>query len=447
MYRLLISRRVAIYLLSVLLVVLIASALMPSNLTLSAEKWLELERKSPTLFWIYAHLSTPFLVRNPLFQLVSLLLCLSTLACTADRVVKWGRSRTLLFEKEKAFSFAVTRSSVRDPDAVRDRVEGFLARGGWQVSREQTEELTVISGQKGSSGFWGSVAFHAGLVCCFLAGPVTVFTGFSGEVTVTEEVSLPLRTAMVAHPGHDAAAIPAELQLQVDHLRGEYFQGQYRHDFGGELALSDGRGSQRIPFAVNRPANFRGYQFCLSEYGNAPRLVLERDGETLFDYYLNLRHPVEGDRFDLEPGLRALVLFFPDFYRQGDRIGSRSRRPDNPVTLVRLFREEREVFSGLFKPGERQVWEGTSIGIPDYRHWVTLTVTKEQGVLLVMIGSLLGGAGLLARFLSNERRIEFEICRLGEEPGVKVRGYSRYYPAFLEKEVLAIAQKLAEGSC
>jgi cytochrome c biogenesis protein ResB len=442
-YKLLISRRIAIYLLTALLLVLIASALIPSNYTLSAEEWLEVETTSPALFWIYSHLSTPFIVRNPVFQLVSLLLCLSTLACSADRVLKWWRSRTLEFEKEKAFSFSVAQNSDQDLCAVRDQVERFLAGGRWQVSREQAGGLTVVSGQKGSSGFWGSVAFHAGLVFCFLAGPVTLFTGFSGELTATEQVSLPLRTAVVAHAGHDAATMP-DFQVQVDNVRGEYFQGQYRHDFGGELSLTDQQGSHRIPFAVNKPANFRGYQFCLNEYGNAPRLVLERNGKTLFDCYLNLRHPLEGDRFELQPGMQAFVMFFPDFYREGDKIGSRSRRPDNPVTLIRLFRGDQELFNGLFKPGDQEQWEEIRISVPDYRHWVTLTVTKEQGVLLVIMGSLLGGAGLLARFLSNERRIEFELSALGEGTGVKVRGYSRYYPAFLEKEVLAIAEKMIQ---
>lgn len=444
MYKLLISRRFAICLLAAVLLVLIASALIPNNFTLSAEKWFELERKSPDLFWIYAHLSTPFLVRNPFFQFISFLLCLSTVACTADRVVKWGKSKSLEFEKEKAFSFSVAQRSVHGLDEVRGVVESFLSKGRWEISREKNTDLMVISGQKGMSGFWGSVAFHAGLVCCFLAGPVTTLTGFSGELTVTEDVSLPLKAGIVAHKGYDAAIIP-EAQVQVNHLRGEYFQGQYRYDFGGELALTDNLGSHHIPFAVNTPASYRGYQFSLNEYGNAPRLVLERDGGTLFDYYLNLKHPEGGDYFELEPGVRALVMFFPDFFRQGDKIGSRSRRPNNPVTLVRIFRGDREVFKGLFKPGDEEIWEGNRIRVPDYRHWVTLNVTKEQGVLLLMLGSLLGGAGLLARFLSNERRIDFEIFPMGEETGFKVWGYSRYYPAFLEKEVLEIAQKIKEG--
>ncbi|MBK5276772.1 MAG: cytochrome c biogenesis protein ResB [Desulfuromonadales bacterium] len=444
MYKLLISRRLAIYLLTAVLLALTASALIPNNFTLSAAKWLELERKSPVLFWIYAHLSTPFLVRNPFFQLISFLLCLSTLACTADRIVKWGKSKCMEFEKEKAFSFSVTQISVHCPDEVRSMVENFLSKGRWEISRENNTDLTVISGQKGMSGFWGSVAFHAGLVCCFLAGPVTVLTGFSGELTATEDVVLPLRGAIVAHQVNNDAKLP-EAQVQINQLRGEYFQGQYRYDYGGELVLSDRLGDHRIPFAVNKPASYHGYQFSLNEYGDAPRLVLERDGKTLFDYYLNLKHPGEGDYFELEPGVRAMVIFFPDFFRQGDKIGSRSRRSDNPVTLVRIFRGDREVFKGLFKPGDEEIWEGSRIRVPDYRHWVTLNVTKEQGILLVMLGFLLGSAGLLVRFLSNERRIEFELFPMGEQTGFKVRGYCRYYPAFLEKEVLEIAQKLEEG--
>lgn len=426
MYKLLISRRFAIYLLTAVLLVLVASALVPPGSALSAR------------------LATPVVVSSPLFQVVSFLLCLSTLACTVDRVWRWGKSRTLQFEKEKAFSFSVTRSSRHGCDAVAETVQHFLSRGRWETARERNPELTVISGQKGMSGFWGSVLFHLGLVCCFLAAPVTSLTGFRGELTVTGDVAVPLKEAIVAHQGYHAGKVP-EAQVEVNRLRGEFFKGEYRYDFGGELSVSDRQGTHRLPFAVNHPTSYRGYQFSLSEYGNAPRLVLARGAAPFFDYYLNLKNPREGDYFDLEPGVRAQVMFFPDFFRDGDKIGSRSQRPDNPMTLVRIFRGEREVFKTLLKPGDEERWEDARISFPDYRHWVTLIVAREQGVLLVIVGSLLGAVGLLVRFLSNERRIEFEVSRAGEETSLRVRGYSRYYPAFLEKEVLEIARELEAG--
>jgi cytochrome c biogenesis protein len=445
MFKTLNSRRFAVYLLSLFLLILFISALIPNNYTLSGEEWFGLERNSPTLFWIYSHFSTPFLVNNPFFQMISFLLFLSTSACTLDRILRWHKSRASEFEKEEAFSFSATETSRHGLLVLQGEVERLLSCGHWAKSVENGGQAVVISGQKGMSGFWGSIAFHVGLLFCFLAVPVTALTGFRGELILTEDVALPLRSGVVSTGGKTSSTLP-DLQVQVRHLRGKYFEGRFKYDFGGTLTLNDRSGGKDIPFWVNKPATYGGYQFSLQEYGNAPRLVLERDGRTFFDYYLNLRHPDEGDYFELDGGVRAFVMFFPDFFREGNKIGSRSKLPNNPVTLVRLYRGDREVFKGLFKPGDERMWEGARIRVPDYRHWVTLIVTRDAGIHLVIIGSLLGVAGLLVRFMSNERRIEFELSLVRQGTRFKVRGYSRYYPAFLEKEVADMAARLREGA-
>jgi cytochrome c biogenesis protein len=60
------------------------------------------------------------------------------------------------------------------------------------------------------------------------------------------------------------------------------------------------------------------------------------------------------------------------------------------------------------------------------------------------VGFLIGLAGLVARFLSNERRLEFVLSPEGERTKVTVKGYSRYYPAFLEREVIQLAEIIKE---
>jgi cytochrome c biogenesis protein len=56
---------------------------------------------------------------------------------------------------------------------------------------------------------------------------------------------------------------------------------------------------------------------------------------------------------------------------------------------------------------------------------------------------VIGLAGLLLRFLSNERIIEMRLRESAAGASVAVRGYSRYYPAFLEKEVREMAVRVA----
>jgi cytochrome c biogenesis protein len=58
-----------------------------------------------------------------------------------------------------------------------------------------------------------------------------------------------------------------------------------------------------------------------------------------------------------------------------------------------------------------------------------------------IVGFMIGLPGLFVRFLSNERRVEFALGEDGERGGTRVRvsGFSRYYPAFLEREVAEMA--------
>lgn len=440
MWKALCSRKLALYALLALVVPLIASTLLPSEITLSEQQWDALQRENPLYFQLASRCATPYIVKTPYFSAVSALLFLSTFACTWQRVRTWLATRNSDFSKEKSFSFSREVALDCDATAAQRRIEHLLASSGWK--RCDGASGLAIAADKGRSGFWGSVIFHGGLLCCLLAGPVTLLTGVSGELVLTEGVELPLADA-VAAPGRPAALPKAS--VLVHDLRGRFFQGQFKTDFSGTLTLRDGKGTRELPFAVNKPADYQGVQFSLHQFGFAPRVVLETPQAPPFDFYLNLRHPDRGDYFEMGGGLRALVMFFPDFIQEGKKIGSKSREPVNPVTMIKLFRGDQEVFKGLFRPGEEQVWEGRRIRIPDYRQWVTLNVTKEQGVLLIVIGSVVGAAGLLIRFLSNERRIEFEIVPLGGRSGFKVRGYSRYYPAFLEKEVLEIAKKLEQG--
>lgn len=438
-WKILNSRKFAIYTLTFFLFLLVMSTFLPSYYTLSEEEWLELERDRPALFWVASYFSTPFLVKNPVFITVSLFLFLSTLTCTIDRTRKWYRSRDSEFSKDKAFSFSIQEKSYDAPETVAGRIRETLIDGRWRREEGGKDGGVIISGRKGMSGFWGSVAFHAGLLLCFLAAPLTALTAFRGELLVPEDMDVRLREGLVSFEGGDPTDLP-DVTVNVRDFRAEYYEGKYHYDFGGTVSFKDRSDETSLPFAINREADFKGYQFSLQSYGFSPRVVIRKGGRVIFDYYLNLRHPMEGDYFEVQgEGLNAFVMFFPDFFREGSKIGSRSNLPKNPVTMVRLLRGGEEVFKGLFRQEDERISGEYVITVGDYRHWVNLIVARETGMTVLIIGFAVGLAGLFVRFLSNERRLEFDLSHGEDGTAVIVSGYSRYYPAFLEKEVVEMA--------
>jgi len=277
---------------------------------------------------------------------------------------------------------------------------------------------------------------------CFLAAPISAFTVFRGEFLVTEDIATPLREGFVYHEGKPTTSLPP-VDVLVSNLRGVYAEGIFKYDFGGEMLI----GPAEMAFSVNNPVNFAGYQISIESFGYSPNLVIEREGEPVFDYFLNLRHPNDGDYFEVPSEGRTLfALLFPDFVQEGTELRSRSRELNNPVLLIRLLRGTEEVQSGLLRPNGELSWNGYRLRFPEIRRWAGFMVVREQGIAVIAVGFLVGIIGLFIRFVSNERRLEFRIAA-GERDAsrVTISGFSRYYPAFLEKEVRTMNDTLGKG--
>jgi cytochrome c biogenesis protein len=430
------SRKFAVYLLFLFLVILILSAFLPSEITLTAAEWEELKAGKPLKYWLATHFSTPYVVRGPLFIIVSLFLFFSTLTCTVTRVKNWLRLKRAEFEKEKAFSFKSEAASAGPPEEMAEMLLARLRMKRWECSAQED----VVFAQKGLKfGFWGSVGFHMGLIVCFLAAPVTALTLFRGEVVLTDGVTMPLDQVVEVVEGPGATMLP-DVKVAVRDLWGIYYKGEHKVNFGGTMDI-DG---QEIPFSVNKSVYHGEYQFSLYAFGYSPGIVIEKNGETVFDYFLNLRHSVKGDYFDFQSeGFRIFVLFFPDFERQGSILSTVSQEPNNPVLLVKFIKDGKALHKGLLlKPGEDAEFGDYRVRFGELRNWVSMLMVKGRGMPLIAIGFVIGIPGLFVRFLSNERRIEFEFKKAEKGTLVAVRGYSRYYPAFLEKEVNEMADAL-----
>ena len=85
------SRTLAIVLMLLMVAALAGSAFLPSQAFLTSEEWETLAVQKPTLFWLASRISTPELVKSPLFAVLALFLSLSTLSCTIRRMFNWER--------------------------------------------------------------------------------------------------------------------------------------------------------------------------------------------------------------------------------------------------------------------------------------------------------------------------------------------------------------------
>lgn len=422
-------------LLALLLFILIASSFVPNEFTMtSVSAWDKLKADSPMIYELSKYLSTMAVVKSKFFIALSGFLFLSTLTCTILRVRHWLRSREIEFEKDKAFSFSREVRVSGLMEDTRRTVHMTLAQKGWQC----TEQDGIVSAQRGvSMGFWGSVMFHAGLMILFVAAPVTVFTIVDGFIYLTDGIPVP--SLRENSSGYGASRLP-DVDITASELWGKYYEGFYKVDFGGRLKV----GSWESPVQVNQPAYYEGYQFTLEQYGYAPCLEMTKGDEHVLDSCINIMDPLVGQTVPFEGGGKGITMFlmlFPDFYREGGVLRSRGVEAKNPMLLVKFSRDGKALHKGLLlQPGQDGEFEGLKVSFPELRNWAGFKIVKESGVIVVMLASLIGIPGLLIRFLSNERRLEFEFREAREGTDVVVSGYSRYYPAFLEKEVTEMAE-------
>lgn len=435
------SRTFAVWLLLAMSAALMLSTFLPSELYTPSDEWAALAQGNSLTYRLATRLATPYLVRQPLFVLVSLLLFLSTLSCTIQRLILWRRNQSE-FSVDKAFSFRVEGKTAVVAEAFRQETLDLLAAEGWERAREQDGKDVFLFQRGVRLGFWGSIAFHVGLLLCFLAVPVSALTRFNGALILTEGMTAPLRETVEAPGGNDRGGLPL-VAAEVRNLWGRYHEGRFKVDFGGDLRFSWGMVQRNLPFKVNQPVDFGGFQFSLQEFGFSPQLVVSRNGSPFFDYFLNLRHPEEGDYFPLDGSTRRLfVLFFPDFIQDGRKIGSKSREPRNPRLLVKVMEGDRVLHQALLSMYEEAELGEYRIRAGELRNWVNLGVTREKGLGILIFGLCIGIGGLLVRFLCNERRLELEVA--SDEGGATfcLKGYSRYYPAFLEREVGELKERL-----
>lgn len=439
------SRTFAVCLLLAMSAALAVSTFLPAEPYTPPEEWAKLAASNSLTYRLALRFSTPHLVKHSVFVAISSFLFLSTLSCTVHRVVLWQRRRQTEFSTEKAFSFAVEGTTSVPSGEFRQSATAFLAARGWECAGEQ-EEGEGIRAQRGIRlGFWGSIAFHVGLLFCFLAVPVSALSRFNGALILTEGTALPLREAVEAPGGMESARLPL-VDVAVHNLWGKYHEGRFKVDFGGDLLLDWGTVERKLPFKVNQPVEFGGFQFSLQEYGFAPQLVISRNGKTFFDYFLNLRHSDEGDYFPLDSADRRLfVMFFPDFVREGNKIGTKSSEPRNPMVLVKVLQGETMLHQKLLALGEEAELGEYRVRAGELRNWVNLGVTREKGLGVLILGFCVGIGGLFVRFLSNERRLELEHFPSADGTSFRLKGYSRYYPAFLEAEVQAMAKSLSNN--
>jgi cytochrome c biogenesis protein len=325
---------------------------------------------------------------------------------------------------------------LEDPSAgaedIGAQIREVLARGLYRL-RYADPDSGIYYFERGKIGRLGPMITHASIVIILIGG---IFVGTFGfkeykNIPVGETVDVPR----------------SNFQVRADDFKVElYPDSRTPKEYTSVLTIiEDGVPRFTDAIEVNHPMKYKGVKFYQSDYGtimaDTVEIGLSRrdDGETLGRFRIH-----KGETFQVpDSQLRIkVVALVPDFVRDSSgRVGSRSREPRNPAVLLELY-EDDELKDSMWSFLRFPDFHGS--GKSDYslrflsittKDYTILQISRDPGLSVVWIGSLLMVAGLFLSFYLSHKRIWIKLSVENDEPIMEVGGRSYKDRSGFEKEL------------
>jgi cytochrome c biogenesis protein len=432
---------------------------------------------------------------SPAFLALLLLLFLSLTACLIPRIRAWVRlvrrsqpPRSRHLDRQPVVSRFTTDAS---PERVHEVARAQLGRRNrWRLRRPDGPDAAGPPQLAAEKGLWsregGSLLFHLSFYVLVLAVVYGQLASFEGQVGVVEGEGLGFADTEVSYwtyrPGrwwdeesHAGWALDLD-EFHVDWVRDLSQPGAGQPTtFASDVTVehADGRVTETT-VEGNRPASFDGMRVHQLDWGYAPQIVVEQDGEVVHDGYLTatvtdtgfFRAAVKAPAADPDIGLE--IFFYPYAPTGDDGIPALTGAPwsEDPLVIVREYRGDlqlgatqqtineldttlMESVGGAFlRPGDTvELSDGSTVAFPDLRRWVGFQVSQRPQLPWLILASVLLVGGLIPALYAYRRRLWITAVRdeAGGRTLVTVAGRAFQRPQTFEDEHGRLVRTLAEA--
>jgi cytochrome c biogenesis protein len=508
-WRWLTRMRTALYLLGALALMSVIGTLVPQepNVPSTVLEWREGESGPGVLVSQLLDAFGAFDVYgSPLFNALLLLLYLSLTACLIPRIRAWirlvRRSQPPLIRhlgRQDASAELVTDAT---PDQVHATATQLLRRRRWRVRTGPIDPSATagdaasaatpaharkpdqVAAEKGLvSREGGSLLFHLSfyvLLGAIVFGQLMTFEGQRGVV----EGEPGFRDTAVSYwsyaPGRwfgegDHAGWRLDLdEFHVDWVRDPMAAGAGQPtEFRSEVTITPEEGEPyEATIDSNRPIDVEGMQVTQLDWGYAPRVVVEVDGEVVHDGFITpqvedggaYRGAVKAPAADPDVGLEIFLYpFAPDDDETGRPIPTGAPWDDAPMLLFRQWRGDLQLGAtqqtlneldtsaleseggAYLRLGQRIEVGDVTIAFPELRRWAGLQVSSRPAIPALLGGAVLLVVGLVASLYAYRRRL-WVLARHDEETGrtvVTVAGRAFQRPEAFEVEHAELFEELS----
>jgi cytochrome c biogenesis protein len=431
---------------------------------------------------------------SAVFLAVLLALYISLTACLIPRIKAWVRLvrrsqppivQHLGVQDERA-NFATDRS----PEQVREAAVGVLSQRRWRVRHHDGEgddrRPAQVAAEK---GLWaregGSLVFHLSfyvLLAAIVVGQLLTFEGQRGLV----EGDPGFRDTAVSYwsysPGRwfgegDHGGWRMELEeFHVDWVRDPLAPGAGQPTvFRSDVRITPVDGA---PFDAvvdsNRPLNLDGTRITQLDWGYAPRVVVEVDGEVVHDTFLTpvladggfYRGAVKAPAAEPDVGLDVFLYPYAPDGEDGRPVPTGAPWADAPLLVFEQYRGDLRLGAtqqtineldvdaldsggfGALRLGQSVEVEGVTISFPELRRWVGFQVSSRPQVPYLLLGSALLVLGLLGSLYAYRRRLWVVTMEDPAAPRtlVTVAGRTFQRPEAFEQEFADLVAELVRAT-
>lgn len=495
-WRWLTRMRTALYLLAALALLTLVATLVPQepNVPTTVASWRTGEAGPGTLVSaLLDALGTYDVYGSPLFLALLLLLVCSLTACVIPRVRAWvrlvRRSRPPLVRGPGGGDLRTDLEVAASPDEVLDVAHDLLRRRRWRLRRGGADEgrPAQVAAEK---GLWtregGSLAFHLSFYVLLLAIVAGQLLTFEGQRGVVEGERGFTDTAIsyaswLYKPGrwfpedrHRGWRMELD-EFHIDWIRDLQAPGVGQPtEFRSEVTITPAEGE---PYAAtiesNHPLRVEGMKITQLDWGYALRVVVEVDGEVVFDDFVTgiltdgwfYRTAVKAPAAEPDVGLEVFFYPYAPDGPDGRPVTTGAPWPDAPMLLYQQWRGDLQLGAtqqsvnqldtsaltreggAWLRPGQSVEVGGVTVSFPEVRRWVGYQVSLRPQLSWLLVGSALLVAGLVTALYAYRRRL-WILVSPGDGDGrtlVTVAGRAFQRPDVFVAEHAAITTQLREA--
>ncbi|MEV0901395.1 cytochrome c biogenesis protein ResB [Actinoplanes sp. NPDC049802] len=499
-WRQLTSMRTALILLFLLAVAAVPGSIFPQR-SVNRENVAEYFEAHPKLAPAIDRFFAFDVYASPWFAAIYLLLFTSLIGCVLPRLRDHVRAlRTVPPDAPKRLDrlpqHAPAERHPEEPAAVAAEIAKHLRRRRFRTRLRETPEGWTVAAEKGYLKETGNLLFHTAMLAVLVGVGFGHWYGWHGNRLLVEGADQGFCNAVTQHdesvlgPRVDAADLP-DFCVRMTGFESTFQPSGIPKSFEATVEVSENGGDYRPDrFTVNDPLRLDGANINLIGQGYAPVLrYTDRYGVSQTkivpflptDAMMTSEGVAQFPDVNLDPatGKRDPKLqmgFEGVFLPTGGTDGSATSRfpaEDNPVLYIAAYRGDlgldvgtpssvyslnrEQIADGdlkkisgerpyVVRPGEKWTLDdGSTLEFAGTRRFATISIRHDPTQFLMLIGAVLGLAGLMLSLFVHRRRVWFRVVPAASGSTIEAGGLPRTeYPGFGD-EFAALTRHIKEG--